>query len=149
MLPMLWKSRDTWPFTGEFDRMLEDWFPSPMLTTPWFGNGENAFPPIDVRETDDAYVVETELPGFKPHEFEVKLVDGVLTVSGERKKEKDEKTKAFHRTERYYGRMERQVALPADVEEEKIEAVYKDGLLQMTVPKKVGSKPKTVNVKVK
>jgi HSP20 family protein len=104
---------------------------------------------MDVRETDEALIVEAELPGLKPSEFEVNVEEGVLSIFAERKQEKDEKAKNYHRIERHYGRMERRLALPAIVEAEKVEASYKDGVLTVTLPKMASVKPKTVSVKVK
>lgn len=150
MLPTLWK-KEAFPFfglRGNFDKLFEDFFEE-RLPAPMWGNGKGTLPALDVRETDEALIVEAELPGLKPDEFEVKVEEGMLTIAAERKQEKDEKTRNYHRMERHYGRMERMLALPASVEGEKVEAVYKDGVLIVTLPKKAGAKPKTVHVKVK
>jgi HSP20 family protein len=106
-------------------------------------------PALEVKETDEAITVDAELPGLKQEEIQVTFEEGVLTISAERKQEMDEKTKNVHRTERYYGQMERRLALPAGVESGKIDAVYKDGVLHVTLPKKASAKPKAVTVKVK
>ena len=150
MLPSLWK-KEAFPFLGwrgNLDKLFEDFFEE-RLPAPIWGNGKGLMPALDVRETDEALIVEAELPGLKPDEFEVKVEEGVLAITAERKQEKDEKTRNYHRIERHYGRMERQLALPANVEAEKVEAAYKDGVLTVTLPKKAGAKPKSVSVKVK
>ena len=76
-------------------------------------------------------------------------LDVLTTIAADRKEEKDEKTKNLHRSERYYGHMERRLALPSSVEEGKVDAGYKDGVLHITLPKKASAKAKAVNVKVK
>lgn len=151
MLPMLWKKDEAFPFfglRGGIDRLFEDFFEERVPAALW-GNGKEHLPALDVRETDEALIVEAEMPGLKPNEYEVKVEEGVLSIFAERKQEKDEKTRNYHRVERHYGRMERKLALPTTVEAEKVEASYKDGILTVTLPKKPGLKPKTVNVKVK
>lgn len=151
MLPSLWKKDEVLPFfglRGGMDSLFEDFFEDRLPTAFW-GNGKGQLPALDVRETDEALIVEAELPGLKPEEYEVKVEEGVLSICAERKQEKDEKTRNFHRIERHYGRMERKLALPTTVEAEKVEAAYKDGLLTVTLPKKAGTKSKTVTVKVK
>jgi HSP20 family protein len=151
MLPSIWKKNEVFPFMGlraGIDQLFEDFFEE-RLPAPFWGNGKSQLPALDVRETDEALIVEAELPGLKPNEFEVKVEEGVLAILAERKQEKDEKTKNYQRIERQYGRMERKLALPSYVEAEKVEASYKDGILTVTLPKKVGAKPKAISVKVK
>ncbi|HXX95346.1 MAG TPA: Hsp20/alpha crystallin family protein [Planctomycetota bacterium] len=151
MLPSLWKKEEGFPLLGfgrGIDRLFEDFFQERFPMAFW-ENGKNHLPALDVRETDEALIVEAELPGLKASEFEVKVEGGVLYIGAERKQEKDEKTKNVHRTERYYGRMERRLALPSNLEAEKVDATYKDGILTVTIPKKPESKPKSINVKVK
>jgi len=151
MLPSLWKKDEAFPVfgvRGGIDKLFEDFFEERFPAAFW-ENGKDPLPALDVRETDEALIVEAELPGLKPEEYEVKVEEGVLSICAERKQEKDEKTKNYHRIERHYGRMERKLALPTTVEAEKVEASYKDGVLTVTLPKKVGAKSKTVAVKVK
>lgn len=106
-------------------------------------------PAMDLKEREDAYVAEIEIPGMKPEDFQVEVQDGVLSIRGERKQETEEKTRQWHRTERVYGSLERRVALPSSVDAEKVEAAYKDGVLTVTVPKSPVAKPKSIQVKVK
>lgn len=151
MYPSLWKKEQAFPFFGlrrDFDKLFGDFMGDRFPAALW-ENGKEVLPAMDVRETDEALIVEAELPGLKPNEYEVKVEEGVLSICAERKQEKDEKTGSYHRMERYYGRMERQFALPANIEAEKVEAAYKDGILMVTLPKKAGAKPKTITVKVK
>lgn len=150
MLPSLFKEEGLFPMLklrNGIDQLFEDFFADEKALAPFHMNGK--LPAIDVKETDTAISVDAELPGLKQEEIKVTVEEGVLTIAAERKQEKDEKTKNVHRTERYYGQMERKLALPASVEDGKIDAVYKDGVLHVTLPKKASAKPKAVTVKVK
>jgi HSP20 family protein len=104
-------------------------------------------PSANVAETETAYEVTLELPGMKPEEFKVELKNGDLWVSGEKKEEKEEKGKSFHRIERSYGEFRRVIPLPGEVAEEKIAAEYKEGVLHILVPKTEKAKPRRVEVK--
>ncbi len=148
MLPSIWKKEGYpgWSLRSEFDRLFDD-FLGERFPMRW-GNGKEFVPATDLRETEEAYIVETEIPGMKQNEIEVKVQEDFLTISAERKQEKEDKTKGYHRSERYFGRMERQVALPTSVDASKVDAAYKDGVLTVTLPKQPGAKAKTVNVKV-
>lgn len=151
MLPTWRKKREeSFPLmrTG-FDRLFEDFFLNRGFPMAMWGNGNEFLPAMDVRETEEAFVAEVEMPGLKPEEIEVKVEEGVLHVAAERKHEKDEKVKGVHRTERYFGRMERHLALPATAAGEKLEAEYRNGVLTLTIPKKPEAKPRSVSVKVK
>jgi HSP20 family protein len=150
MLPSLMKEEEFFPLfrlRSGIDKLFEDFFTEEKALAPFQLNAK--LPALDVKETDEAITVDAELPGLNQEEIKVTIEEGVLTISAERKKEKDEKTKNVHRTERYYGQMERKLALPASVEDGKIDAVYKDGVLHVTLPKKASAKPKAVTVKVK
>mgnify|MGYP001576294461 FL=1 len=116
---------------------------SPML--PQF---EDLFPAMDVYETEKAVVVETALPGINPDEVKVSVEKGVLTVTGESKKEHEVDDKNYYRKEMRSGSFFRQVALPAPVLEDKVEAMFEDGLLKITCPKSTQTAVKKINVKV-
>src|SRR5690242_20556859 len=85
-------------------------------------------PAVDIQETDLEFAVKADLPDVKKEDVKVELADGVLTIEGERKKEKEEKGKKFHRIERQYGQFIRRFALPADVDAAKVKADFKDGV---------------------
>lgn len=107
-------------------------------------------PAIDVSQDKDKVYVTVELPGMKKEEIDVSLHDGVLTISGEVKREEhegDKKSDAF-REERYYGRFHRSVTLPAEVDANKVSAVYRDGILEIELAKAETAKPKQIEVKV-
>lgn len=103
-------------------------------------------PAVNVAETETGYEVTMELPGMKREEFTVELKDGDLWVSGEKKEEKEEKGKSFHRVERTYGEFCRVVRLPGEVAADKISAEYKEGVLKISVPKTEKAKPRHVEV---
>jgi HSP20 family protein len=105
-------------------------------------------PPVDIQETDKEYMIKAELPEVKKENVKVEMLDGVLTIEGERTQEREEKGKKFHKVERSYGKFVRQFALPAEVEAAKVQAEFKDGMLNVHLPKSAGAKPKTVEVKV-
>jgi HSP20 family protein len=105
-------------------------------------------PALDAFEDKDKYVVSLELPGMKREDISVTVHDGVLTVAGERKSEQDSKTGAVHRSERYYGKFTRSVSLPSTAKTDNVAASYKDGVLQIELPKAEEAKPKSIEVKV-
>jgi HSP20 family protein len=105
-------------------------------------------PAVDIQETDKEFLIKAELPEVKKEDVKVEMLDGVLMIEGERRQEKEEKGKKFHRMERSYGKFVRQFALPADVEPTKIQAEFKDGMLNVHLPKTAAAKPKTIEVKV-
>jgi HSP20 family protein len=105
-------------------------------------------PQVDITEDDKEYLIKADLPEMKKDEIKVNVANGVLSVSGERKTEKEEKNKKFHRIERSFGRFERSFSLPEDSDAAKIAAEFKDGVLKVHLPKSPVAKPKTVEVKV-
>ena len=139
-------------FQEEMGRLFDDFFSSGRsLLRDFWGNGghDRAFMfPLDVRETDDRVFVDAELPGVDPKDVQVKVEGNTLQISGERKHEKEEKTKEVHRVERSYGRFLRQIELPWGADPEKVEATYKNGILTVNIGKREEAKPKTIQVKV-
>jgi HSP20 family protein len=105
-------------------------------------------PAIDVHDEKDNLVVQVEVPGMKKDEIEISLHDGVLTVSGERKSEREHKEGQTCRSERFFGKFQRSVTLPAQVDAEKVRAAYQDGILSVTLPKAEAAKPKQIAVNV-
>jgi len=105
-------------------------------------------PSVDISETDMAYLVKGEIPGVKKEDVKVTIQDGMLTIQGERKQEKEEKGKKFHRIERSYGSFVRSFRLPDDTDENKVKAEFKDGMINITLPKSAKAKPKAVEVSV-
>jgi HSP20 family protein len=105
-------------------------------------------PAVDVEETDEEYVIKADLPDVKKEDVKVELLDGALTIEGERQQEKEEKGKKFLRIERSYGTFLRTFTVPPDADETKIDAEFKEGLLKVHLPKSEKAKPKTIDVKV-
>ncbi len=105
-------------------------------------------PSVDISETDAAYLVKAEIPGVKKEDVKVTIQDGMLTIQGERKQEKEEKGKKFHRIERCYGSFMRSFRVPDGADEGKVKAEFKDGMLNVTLSKSEKAKPKQINVSV-
>lgn len=105
-------------------------------------------PCADISETDSAYLVKGEIPGVKKEDVKVTVQDGMLTIQGERKQEKEEKGKKFHRVECSYGSFVRSFRVPEDADESKIKAEFKDGMINVTLPKSEKAKSKAINVPV-
>ncbi len=105
-------------------------------------------PRVDISETDHEIVVKAEIPDVKKEDVKVTVDSGVLTIQGERKQEKEEKGKKFHRIERSYGSFVRSFTLPDNIDEAKVKATFKDGVLNLQIPKTAETKPKAIEVKV-
>ncbi|MBI5463368.1 MAG: Hsp20/alpha crystallin family protein [Ignavibacteriales bacterium] len=106
-------------------------------------------PSVDIAEQDDQFVVKVELPGVNKDDVKITLESNILTVRGEKKQEKEEKGKSFHRVERSYSSFQRSFTLPTTVKSDKIDAGYRDGILTIVLPKADEAKPKQIEVKVK
>ena len=129
---------------SEIDRFFQDPFSALTQGTSFF---EGWTPALDIYEDKDKYVVKAELPGLKNEDIDVSLEGNTLTISGERKREEEKEEGDTYRSERYFGRFQRTVTLPAAVDASKIQATYKDGVLTVTVPKTEEAKPKQIEVK--
>ncbi|MBM4123627.1 MAG: Hsp20/alpha crystallin family protein [Nitrospira sp.] len=105
-------------------------------------------PLVDIVEDEKEYLIKAELPEVKKEEVKVSVEDDVLTITGERKYEKEEKGKKYHRVERAYGSFERSFTLPEDADGTKVNAEFKDGILKVHVGKSEKAKPKSVEIKV-
>ena len=105
-------------------------------------------PTVDISETDAEYLIKAELPEVKKEDVKVTVEEGVLTLQGERRQEKEEKGKKYHRVERSYGSFVRSFTLPESVDEAGVKAEYKDGVLSLHLPKIEKVKPKAIDVKV-
>lgn len=119
-----------------------------------FGSGQEMLvmadwsPSADISETDTAYLVKAEIPGVRKEDVKVTLQGGVLTIQGERKQEKEEKGKKFHRIECSYGSFSRSFRIPGDADENSVKAEFKDGVLNVTLAKSGKAKPKAIEVSV-
>ena len=106
-------------------------------------------PALDVREADDRFEVKVDLPGLDPTDVNVTFEDGMLTISGKRQFETEDRGETWHRVERGFGTFARSIRLPQTADTERIEASFDKGVLAVTVPKSEQAKPKTIEVKAK
>lgn len=143
---------------SEIDRVFDDFargFPVGgrfLDFGPWRRRGldlDLLSPAVDMVEKDDAYRVTAELPGMDEKNIEVKVTDDMLTIKGEKKEEKEEKDKNYHMSERRYGSFQRTFELPAGVDQNKIEATFKKGVLTVTLPKSPEAQKKEKKIEVK
>lgn len=105
-------------------------------------------PLVDIVEDDNEYLIKAELPEVKKEDVKVTVQDDVLTISGERMFQKEEKDRKYHRMERAYGSFVRSFTLPEDADGEKVAAEFKDGVLKVHLPKSEKSRPKSIEVKI-
>jgi HSP20 family protein len=106
------------------------------------------YPPVDILESKEAYLIRAELPGMKKEDFNLELKDSTLTLSGERKFEETANGAEYHRSERLAGKFSRSFYLPQTVKHDGIKANYRDGILEVYVPKAEEAKPKQIAVSV-
>lgn len=125
-----------------FDRFFED-FELPTL----FSEETTFTPAFDVYETEKELIIKAEVPGIDKKDISINLSDGLLTIKGEKKQEKEEKSENYRCVERRYGTFSRTVRLPFEVEVDKVDATYKDGVLKITVPKSEAAKPRKIEIK--
>src|SRR4030043_1330547 len=130
----------------EMDRLWDSFFEG-GLRKRTEGTGE-WLPSLDVAETKNEIVVKAEVAGMDPKDIDISLSDGVLTIKGEKKQEKEEKEADYHLVERSYGSFTRSIRLPKEVQNDKISASYKDGILKVTLPKSEEAKKKEIKIKV-
>jgi HSP20 family protein len=143
-----WGEIDRW-----FDRLTEDFWRRPF---PGLLSGERwhlpmvslKAPSLDVYEEKDDMVVKADLPGLNKDEIEVTVTGNVVTIKGEKKKEEEVKEKDYYRRERSYGSFVRSVELPCEVKSDQIKANFKDGVLEVRMPKTEEAKKKSVSIKI-
>lgn len=144
-----WEDLDRW-----FDRMAEEFwrrpFPSLLRRERWWPESGLVFhtPSLDVYEQNHEVVVAAELPGMTKDDIEVTLTGTTLTIRGEKKEEKEVKERDYHRRERAWGAFVRSVELPCEVKTDQVKASFRDGVLEIRLPKTEEAKQKTVTVKV-
>jgi len=131
------------PFFKELSRFFEEEF-VPMIPSIKFTE-----PAIDVYEEDNNIIVEAEVPGMDPKDIDIEIENNTLRISGKTEKKEEVKEKNYYRKEIRKGAFERVITLPAEVNEEKIEATMKDGILRIVLPKKKPSASKKIEIKKK
>ncbi len=146
--PALTPWRDFGRLSGlrdEIDRLFE----APLVELTGNAHSLTAWTPaLDVYEEKDNYVVEAELPGMRKEDITVSFQDGALSISGERKSDIKTEDNELCRSERFYGKFQRVITLPAAIAADKVKAQYKDGVLTITLPKAEEAKPKQIDVAV-
>jgi HSP20 family protein len=129
---------------SEMGRLLDEFFGA-RAATP---EGAIAWqPPVDIEETPEGYFVRAELPGMKLEDIKITLADNELVVRGEKRREIEKKDGTYHRTERAYGQFERIFTLSQAVHADKIEATYRDGVLEVSIPKAEEAKSREIPIK--
>ena len=126
------------------DQLFNDAFTSSVGT-----RSVASAPLVDVYQTDDDIVIKATLPGFTKDDVDITLTENVLTLRGSTKKEDENEGKSYYIREQSYGSFERSLRLPVDVELEKVEAVFENGILTITLPKAEDVKPKSIMIKAK
>ncbi|MEZ4743846.1 MAG: Hsp20/alpha crystallin family protein [Bdellovibrionota bacterium] len=135
------------PFSRDFDRMFSDMERSLGSLRGWSANGPEFVPACDIEETESEYHLSMDVPGLEKDDIRIEVVGNSVSISGERKQEKEEKGANQYRLERSYGKFNRTFTLPDGVKEENIEANYDNGVLCLTLPKSEKSKAKRISVK--
>lgn len=143
------QSRSLWGAVDEFDNLFDDFWRPLRAARPGSASGGGAFPPaLDVTETDNEYHVRADLPGVKKEDMDISVQDGILTINAETKYEDEKKDGRVIRQERRYGKFVRSMRLGDAVDVDKVKAEYKDGVLDLTLPKAEQVRPKRIDVKV-
>ena len=140
-----WRPFEFEKMRREMDRLWDSFFEG--QPTRRVGEGEWA-PSLDISETKSDLVVKAEIPGIDPKDIDISLNENVLTIKGEKRQEKEEKEEGYHLVERSYGSFTRSIRLPREIQNEKINASYKNGVLKITLPKTEEAKKKEVKIKV-
>ncbi len=153
-LPIRRREEDTLvDFMDRMNRLIDEMFGRPLSLTPFFESESTWLgdftPKMDVSETDKEITIEMELPGLKPEDVNITLERGVLNISGEKQSEKEEKGRRFYRMERSYGSFYRSIPLPSEVEEGKIEAIFKHGVLKVKLPKTQAAQAQSKRITIK
>jgi HSP20 family protein len=146
LVPIRRNTRIAWPTFGELEQQLDR-----MLSN----NTENPdqspvgwSPAIDIRETEDAYILEADLPGMRKEDIDLKVVEDRVTLTGSRKRSEEHKENGYRRYERTEGRFERSFRLRGGIDGNKVEAHFEHGVLTVTLPKPEATKPRQIEVKV-
>lgn len=147
---------DPWRgFQSDVERMFENFFgtastPFSLFSRPFTSGSEGALvvPSVDVKESDNAIEITAELPGIKEEDIELTLRDGVLTLRGEKRVERDDKDNNYHMTERRFGAFQRSFRLPEDVDNKACEANYENGVLHIFLPKREGASDRGQRIEI-
>jgi HSP20 family protein len=138
--------REVTSLQSEMSRLFNTFFDTP--TTPNGSTARRWIPAIDLVETEDDFVLKADLPGLKEEDVNIEVAENVLTVSGERKAEHEDKREGYVRVERSYGSFRRSLTLPKGVDAEAVTANFDNGVLEVHIPKPEERKPRRVAIQV-
>jgi HSP20 family protein len=127
------------PFTREIDRIFDAFFNQTEQGRRWV-------PPMDLVEVEDHFVLKADLPGLREGDVNIEVQDGTLTISGERKAEHEQREKGWYRIERSFGSFSRSLTLPDGVDPDGIDASFRDGVLEVHIPKPEERKPRRIAI---
>ena len=136
------------PWTDLFTlhNQMDQLFQSTMPETESRNGGEQFSLPVDIRQSDEAFTIEASVPGFDPENVEVTFENGVLSIKGTYKEEREDGRNGYVRRERHTGSVYRQIGLPAEVRADEISAAFHNGVLTITVPRAAKAQPKRIPV---
>ena len=137
-VPSVWREMDR--LQREMNRLFDDYYPARMRRAP-------GYPAMNVWASDEGLLITAEVPGVKPGEIDVSVVGDTLTLSGDRKPDELDEGARYHRQERGYGNFTRSIQLPFPVDVKKVEAAFKNGVLNISLPRAEEDKPKKIAVK--
>jgi HSP20 family protein len=137
--------RDLMAVRDEMNRVLNEVFGRGANDESAWSSGTWS-PPVDIYETDEALVMKAELPGFSKDDISIEMKENTLVIRGERKREDEVKEGNYHRMERAYGAFQRSFLLPTTVDQNKVSAAYRDGILELRLPKVQAAQPKRIAV---
>lgn len=151
-----WRSNDIWftPFQ-DIERLQDEMnrlFNTSLSKSSGHRRGAQEdlwAPAVDIRDSKDSIVVKADIPGINREDIDVTIQDDILIIKGEKRVDKEEKEENYLRTERVYGSFSRAIQLSSPVENERVKATYKDGVLELVLPKKAEAKPKQLKIDVK
>jgi len=140
--------RSSFQELGRMEREMEDMFGRFFRGWPWRAAEEGGWAPaVDMMEREDEIVLQTDLPGLEQKDVEVTVRDGMITIQGERKEEREEKEKGYYYTERSFGAFTRTLPLPSGIEADKVKATFKNGVLEVHLPRAKEAKGKKIEIK--
>ena len=152
-LPSLLKSEtgSLWKNRRDIDNILDDVFTNFYQSLPSLPTSQNIdgtfLPRIDISETDSAYHLEIEIPGIDRKDIDIRSENNILTITGKKESSSDHKERNYYAQERFYGTFKRSITLPSNIAEDDIDANFKDGVLEITIPKKEQKNAKRIEVK--
>jgi HSP20 family protein len=137
---------------SQMNRLFDEFFEQPFGLSPFFGESSligDFAPRLDISETDKEITISAELPGIEPEDIDISLDRNTLTISGEKQVQEQEKNQRYYRIERSYGSFHRSIPLPNEVDEDKIDASFKRGVLKVKMPKTKAAQEKSKRISIK